>query len=179
MALWIPRILRGTRFAPQRCRHTAPLRPYLPCMPQSVRLHSSVAATFEQPRPLDSAHTVTELVRERENARRRHDWVTADRLRDKLAKTYGAVIDDGGKLREQGKPATYVARRGPLGGHTWRAYAKGSKVVVQVRPHAKRPLFVCVCVCVCVCVRARVCVRVRACVRAHLSPRRSSLQPSI
>lgn len=85
----------------------------------------------QQPLALDNKRTVTELVREREEARRRHDWATADRLRDKLAKVYGAVIDDGGKLREQGKPATYVVRRGALGGQTWRAYARGTKVVVQ------------------------------------------------
>ena len=98
---------------------------------QPRRQLTVAAQGFEQPHPMDNKRTVTELVREREEARRRHDWATADRLRDKLTAAYGAVVDDGGKLREQGKPATYTVRRGPLAGQTWRAYARGTRVVVQ------------------------------------------------
>lgn len=48
--------------------------------------------------PLDDPRAVTALIRQREEARRRHDWGTSDKLRDKMVAVYGATIDDGGKV---------------------------------------------------------------------------------
>ncbi len=142
MALLV--LLRGIgQRSAQRCRLLHNNNRKLPACTYGLqgrqrRQLTTSAVEFDPPLPLDSTRTVTELVREREEARRRHDWATADQLRDKLSKVYGAVIDDGGKLREQGKPATYVVRRGPLGGQTWHAYAKGTRVVVQHRQARKQ-----------------------------------------
>ena len=105
------------------------------CLP---RRFAVAAASQQESYPLDDARSVTALVRQREEARRRHDWVASDRLRDKLVAVYGASVDDGGKGREQGKAATYVVRRGPLGGQTWRAYARGKQVLVQHSPARKQ-----------------------------------------
>ena len=69
---------------------------------QPRRQLTVAAEGFEQPHPIDNKRTVTELVREREEARRRHDWATADRLRAKLTAAYGAVVDDSGEPYEAG-----------------------------------------------------------------------------
>ena len=43
--------------------------------------------------PVDEA-TVTEILDERETARRSRDYRTADRLRDTLAQEFGVTVDD-------------------------------------------------------------------------------------